>query len=183
MPTVRHPCLHPLPARLLGLAVSRFARGRTWRLSIGRFYFGGTADIRLRLSVGPVRELRISRIALRLSTRPSDDGAGTSAGASAGASGGSAALWQALLSGQLLLPVSLHGVSVRLAAAPAAAVEASAAELPAAAPAPAPAGARRAPRQRRAPPLHLLGYLPLLVEGLQVLDEVRSSSCTRGACQ
>lgn len=130
-----------------------------------------------------MREVRVAHIALGLSSKA----------ATSGDDAGGGSLWQALLSGHLLLPISLRGVSVRLARAPphspaAAALEAAAAtaageaeEAGAAAAAPPEAsggpvgrsasGAKRA-RQLRVP-LALLGHLPLLVDGLSVADEVR----------
>lgn len=39
----------PVPYRLLGLAVSRFAHGKAFRLTVGRFFFAGVADVRLQL--------------------------------------------------------------------------------------------------------------------------------------
>lgn len=40
-----------LACRLLGLAVSRFAKGKAFRLTVGQFFFAGLADVRLRLHV------------------------------------------------------------------------------------------------------------------------------------
>ena len=45
------PLAPPLLCRLLALAVSRFAHGRAFRLSVGRFSFAGLADLRLQLHV------------------------------------------------------------------------------------------------------------------------------------
>jgi hypothetical protein len=175
--------------RLLGLAVSRFAHGKAFRLTVGQFFFGGLVDVRLRLHMGPLRELRVSRIAVGLSTKRGPD-----SGSEDGSGGSGGSLWQAVLNGHLQLPVSLHGVSVRLAPAP----PKPAAEPTAAAPAsadggsPAPQGAtapgaaatgggpatslppdgKKAGRQLRAP-LLALAHLPLSVEGLTVVDEVR----------
>lgn len=175
--------------RLLGLAVSRFAHGTGFRLTIGEFFFAGVADVRLLLHVGPVRELRISHLSFRLASASASDAAG-------------GALWQAMLAGQLLLPISLRGVSVRLAAAPAgrssacapvAASPAVEARVGAGAPAqlvgagstggPASGssadgggggqnGAGKKARPLRAP-LALLAHLPVRIEGLTVLDEER----------
>lgn len=124
---------------------------------------------------GPVREVRISRLALGLA---SSDGGGCGA-------------WtlQALLGGQLLLPVSLRGVSLRLAPPPPKpAPDAALARAPAAAADAVPAGgaggassanarfhsgsggARKAWTLRG--PLALLAHVPLRLEGLTVLDEV-----------
>ncbi len=41
----------PIACRLLGLAVSRFAKGKAFRLTVGQFFFAGLADVRLRLHV------------------------------------------------------------------------------------------------------------------------------------
>ena len=135
----------------------------------------------------------MARIAVSLSTQRAPD----SGSEDGGSSGGS--LWQAVLNGQLLLPVSLHGVSVRLAPAPPKAATATVA--PAAAPAdggpaasegsgalsaaaaggPAagrPAGSQKGVRQMRAP-LLALAHLPLNMEGLTVVDEVRLACFTR----
>ncbi|KAL4444145.1 hypothetical protein ABPG75_011882 [Micractinium tetrahymenae] len=163
--------------RLLGLAVSRFAHGRAFRLTVGEFFFAGLADVRLQLHVGPVREVRVARLSLRFATANSGDGNG---------SGGPP--WQALLSGQLLLPISLQGVSVRLAPAPPKPqidsqlpAEGPPAMPPRTQPAAAPgrssaAGSGSSGRKSRSlrGPLAVLAHLPLRVEGLTVLDEERS---------
>ena len=113
----------------------------------------------------------MARIAVGLSRQRSPDGSSEDGG------GGGGSLWQALLSGQLVLPVSLHGVHVRLAPAPpkpAAAAAAPAEGPPAAdgAPAGRPKGGGKGGRQLRAP-LLALAHLPLSVEAITLLDEVR----------
>lgn len=118
---------------------------------------------------GPVREVSVACIAVGLSTKRSPDG-GSEDG------DGSGSLWQALLSGQLVLPVSLHGVHVRLAPAPpkpAAAAASPAEATPAAdgAPAGRPKSGRKGGRQLRGP-LLALAHLPLNVESVTLLDEV-----------
>lgn len=120
---------------------------------------------------GPVREVRVGRLGLGLSTK--------SLGGSGDGSSGGGSLWQALLNGHLLLPISVQGVHVRLAPAPLAAPAAPAAApepaAPAAAATPAP-GPRSGGKKARAArvPLQLLGHLPLWVDGLDVLDAVRA---------
>lgn len=135
-----------------------------------------------------MREVRIARLALRLVTANAGDG-----------NGGGGGPWQALLSGQLLLPISLQGVSVWLAPAPpkprgggdaataaapatgsvterAAGDSASTSSLGTAGVANS-GGVGRKGRSLRGP-LAVLAHLPLRVEGLAVFDEVSHLQAT-----
>lgn len=117
----------------------------------------------------------MGRLALGLSTKAQDSSSGGSE------DGGSSSLWQALLNGHLLLPISLQGISIRLAPKPPQpravlpAAAASGNAMPGSAGVPGVArssdsGGRKG-RQFRAP-LQLLGHLPLRVQDLTVVDEV-----------
>ncbi len=156
-------------------AVASFLPAPAWQANMG----GAACVPGLQ---GPVREVCITRLALRLVTVNGD-----------GTNGGGGGPWQALLSGQLLLPISLHGVSVRLAPArPKPQADGSLSGLPAVGPAAEPAagtstgtsppgptsaaasgGSGKRGRSLRGP-LAVLAHLPLRVEGLTIVDEVRS---------
>jgi hypothetical protein len=137
-----------------------------------------------------VREISISRLSVRLSSVASaatathaashaGHGDGRSSACSSGsetlADGGRAgSLWQALLSGQLLLPVQLSGVCMRLA--PATPQQPAAQQAPRQQAAAATGVGASSRRGRKAqPPLWLAAHLPLQLDGLTIQDEV-------GAC-